>query len=196
MAAWHYAVLALGIVLVACVAGLIVMGTRIMRAGHSAPPGHLDYLIVLGAKVRPDGQPTRALRFRLEATRDYLAEHPATIVIVSGGRGTDEPRSEAATMAHWLEAHGVAREQIICEDTATTTAENLAHSNRLVPELRNARVGIVTNDFHLYRALLTARKQGFYQIWGIPAASTRRNLPKNLARECFALVKNRIQGNL
>lgn len=196
MATWHYALLALGIVLVACVAGLIVMGARIMRAGHSAPPGHLDYLIVLGAKVRPDGQPTRALRFRLEAAQAYLAEHPATIAIVSGGRGIDEPLSEAATMAHWLETHGVAHEQIICEDTSTTTAENLAHSTHLVPKLHTARVGIVTNDFHLYRALLTARKQGFCQAWGIPAASTKRNLPKNLARECFALVKNRIQGNL
>lgn len=196
MATWHYALLALGIVLVACVVGLIVMGARIMHAGHSVPPADLDYLIVLGAKVRPDGQPTRALRFRLEAAQAHLAEHPATIAIVSGGRGADEPHSEAATMARWLEAHGTVREQIICEDTSTTTAENLAHSARLVPELHTARVGIVTNDFHLYRALLTARKQGFHQAWGIPAASTRHNLPKNLARECFALIKNRLQGNL
>lgn len=181
----------LAVVLAYCAASIIIM-----RAGRSTPPEDLEYLIVLGAMVRPDGLPTRALRYRLEAARSYLAEHPATIAIVSGGQGADEPVSEAAAMACWLADRGVDSEHIIQESASTTTAENLSLSTQLVPGLRKRRVGIVTNDFHLYRSLLIARKQGFQRVWGIPAASTPENLPVNLARECFALIKNRIQGNL
>ncbi len=38
-----------------CAASMIIM-----RAGRSTPPEDLEYLIVLGAMVRPDGLPTRA----------------------------------------------------------------------------------------------------------------------------------------
>lgn len=181
----------LAVVLAYCAASIIIM-----RAGRSAPPEDLEYLIVLGAMVRPDGLPTRALRYRLEAARSYLAEHPTAIAIVSGGQGSDEPASEAAAMACWLADRGVGSERIIQESASTTTAENLSLSAQLVPGLRKRRVGIVTNDFHLYRSLLIARKQGFQRVWGVPAASTPENLPVNLTRECFALIKNRIQGNL
>ena len=181
----------LAVVLAYCAASMIIMS-----AGRSTPPEDLECLIVLGAMVRPDGLPTRALRYRLEAARSYLAEHPATIAIVSGGQGADEPVSEAVAMACWLADRGVGSERIIQESASTTTAENLSLSTQLVPGLRKRRVGIVTNDFHLYRSLLIARKQGFQRVWGIPAASTPENLPVNLARECFALIKNRIQGNL
>lgn len=181
----------LAVVLAYCAASIIIM-----RAGCSTPPQDLEYLIVLGAMVRPDGLPTRALHYRLEAALSYLAEHPTTIAIVSGGQGADEPVSEAAAMACWLADRGVGSERIIQESASTTTAENLSLSTQLVPGLRKRRVGIVTNDFHLYRSLLIARKQGFQRVWGIPAASTPENLPVNLARECFALIKNRIQGNL
>lgn len=181
----------LAAVLAYCAASMIIM-----RAGRSTPPEDLECLIVLGAMVRPDGLPTRALRYRLEAARSYLAEHPTTIAIVSGGQGADEPVSEAAAMACWLADRSVGSERIIQESTSTTTAENLSLSTQLVPGLRKRRIGIVTNDFHLYRSLLIARKQGFQRVWGVPAASTPENLPVNLARECFALIKNRIQGNL
>lgn len=181
----------LAVVLAYCAASIIIM-----RAGRSTPPEDLEHLIVLGAMVRPDGLPTRALRYRLEAALSYLAEHPTTIAIVSGGQGADEPVSEAAAMACWLADRGVGSERIIQESASTTTAENLSLSTQLVPGLRKRRVGIVTNDFHLYRSLLIARKQGFQRVWGVPAASTPEKLPVNLARECFALIKNRIQGNL
>lgn len=174
----------LAVVLAYCAASIIIM-----RAGCSTPPQDLEYLIVLGAMVRPDGLPTRALHYRLEAALSYLAEHPTTIAIVSGGQGADEPVSEAAAMACWLADRGVGSERIIQESASTTTAENLSLSAQLVPGLRKRRVGIVTNDFHLYRSLLIARKQGFQRVWGVPAASTPENLPVNLARECFALIK-------
>lgn len=61
----------LAVVLAYCAASTIIM-----RAGRSTPPEDLEYLIVLGAMVRPDGLPTRALRYRLEAALSYLPNTP------------------------------------------------------------------------------------------------------------------------
>lgn len=153
----------LAVALAYCAASIIIM-----RAGRSTPPEDLECLIVLGAMVRPDGLPTRALRYRLEAARSYLAEHPTTIAIVSGGQGADEPVSEAAAMACWLADRGVGSERIIQESTSTTTAENLSLSTQLVPGLRKRRVGIVTNDFHLYRSCSSLANRGFNESGAFP----------------------------
>lgn len=185
------------VIAAACACAYIAAGAVIVRANRVAPPANLDYLIVLGAQIRPDGTPVRALRFRLEAARAYLAANPHTQAIVSGGRGANEPESEAAVMARWLERHGVDRARIAIEDASTTTAENIAYSMRLLGACAaDAHIGIATNDYHLYRALRTARAQGLRHVYGVPAPSTPQRLPRNLLRECFALIKNRIQGNL
>ena len=54
----------------------LYMSVRIMRATSTTPPAGLDYLLVLGAQVRPDGSPSVVLRNRLEAALTYLAENP------------------------------------------------------------------------------------------------------------------------
>ena len=109
----------------------LCMSARIMRATSATPPAGLDYLLVLGAQVRPDGSPSVVLRNRLEAALAYLAENPTTHTIVCGGKGSNEPISEAACMAHWLEERGIAPSRISREDRSTTTRENLACSREL-----------------------------------------------------------------
>ena len=46
--------------------------------------------------------PSRALQLRLDTAYDYLVENPDTIVIVSGGKGSNEPVSEAQGMYEYL----------------------------------------------------------------------------------------------
>ncbi len=181
---------------------LLAGGGRIMAAARSTAPDGLDWIIVLGAHVRPDGEPSRALRHRLEAALAYLEANPMTGVVASGGRGSNEPCTEAAAMARWLTARGIARERIVEEGASTTTAENIAYARRLIARAdrgaprEGARIGIVTNDFHLYRALRIARHQGLARVWGIAAMSTPFYLPQNLLRELLALIKNRLRGTL
>ena len=64
----------------------------------------LDCVIVLGCQVRPDGEPSRSLRSRLDTAAAYLKKNPDTAVIVSGGQGSNEPCAEAETMAAYLES--------------------------------------------------------------------------------------------
>lgn len=184
---------AVAIGLIAVVA--LGMSARIMTASRDAAPADLDYLIVLGAQVRPDGSPSEVLRFRLEAAADYLDNNPGTRVIVCGGQGPNEPETEAACMARWLEERGTDPERIVREDRSKTTAENLANAAAIIDPARD-RVGVVTNDFHLFRALEIARNQGIGRAWGIPAYSIPWYLPNNLLRECLAIAKNTLLGTM
>ena len=213
-------VLALG--MLALLAAYALTCLRIMsfaRRERRAAPGDLAFLVVLGAQVNRTSEPSRVLRYRLEAARAYLQAHPRARAVVSGGQGPNEPCSEAQAMAAWLQRHGVEPHRVLLEDRSTTTVENLAFSHRIIAEAlraeatgrhaqarrpaqvplpRNdavqehvepARVGIVTNDFHLYRALRLARRHGYADPRGIVASSTLWRLPHNLLRECLALLK-------
>lgn len=166
----------------------------ILAAAKDAPPANLSYLVVLGAHVHQNGTPSRALRQRLETARAYLVENPSAVAVVSGGQGADETCTEASAMARWLIAHGIEAERILGEDKSTTTAENIRYALDLLDA--NEPVGLVTNDFHIWRALRIARRQGLRNACGIPAPSTRLYLPNNLARECFATVKNMLAGTM
>ena len=146
----------------------------------------LDYIIVLGAQVRENG-PSVVLQYRLDAAIDYLEDNPDTICIVSGGQGANEPFSEAQGMADYLEKKDISKERILLETESKTTAQNISYSMKMLPE--GVRVGIVTNNFHMFRALQIAKKQGLTQVSGIAAASKPLYLPNNMLREYLAEIK-------
>lgn len=195
----HTAIKVIRMVVSVCAAlglvGTIVLSSIIMSSTYVTPPRNLDHLIVLGAQVKPDGAPANSLRFRLEAARDYLEENPDTQVIVSGGQGPNEPCAEADAMASWLVSAGINEQRIHREDASTDTVENLVFSKKIVGR-DDASIGIVTNDFHLYRALRIAEKQGLRDVWGISAHSLPWYLPNNLLRECLAITKNTLIGEM
>ena len=60
----------------------------------------------------------------------------------------------------------------------------------------NAKVVIVTNNFHVFRALGIARKQGYANVEGLAASSVLGMGPSNLLREFLGVLKDFIVGNL
>ena len=137
---------------------------------------------VLGAGLEDDGTPSEALALRLDAAAAYLGENPGSRCVVSGGQQADEVRSEADAMADYLAGEkGVDPTRVIKEAASTSTVENLQNSRALVPE--DASVAVVTNDFHMHRALAIARKQGFPQAWGLAAPSNPLYLAQAGLRE-------------
>ena len=146
----------------------------------------LDYIIVLGAQVHAD-KPSVVLKYRLDEAILYLNENPETICIVSGGQGKNEPYSEAYGMAQYLMQNGIDKDRILLEDQSKTTEENLRFGRKFLPE--GAKVGIITNDFHMFRALQIAKKQGLSDVCGLAADSTKFYLPNNMLREYFAEIK-------
>lgn len=180
-----------------CTAALVVAGVlcgMVWSTASATPPANLDYLVVLGAGLRPDGTPSESLRLRLDAARDYLDANPETRCIVSGGQGLGETRTESAAMHDYLIQQGVSENRITLESSSATTAENILYSCELLPS--GASVGVVTNDFHLYRALRIAEKNGLAGAHGLAAPSNPLYLPHALLRECAAIVKDTVVGNI
>lgn len=178
----------IGILLFAGVEGMILSQYR------AVPEQGADYVIVLGAKWRIDG-PSEVLRRRLDTAVAYLNENPDTKVIVSGGQGNNEPVSEAAGMRQYLVEAGINDERIRMEDASTNTFQNLVFSGRLL-DPGNDKVVIVTNNFHVFRAVCIAEKQGYKDVEGMAAGSLPGMAPHNLLREFFGVVKDFLMGNL
>ena len=174
---------------VACV-GLVAFGTVegcIVSQMHAQGKSDLDYVVVLGAQVRKSG-PSLVLRYRLDKAIEYLDENPNTICIVSGGKGPNEPFPEAQGMADYLKEHGIAEQRILEEPESKTTEENIVNSKKLISD-DNASVGVITNNFHMFRALQIADKYGLDNAQGIAAGSPPNMLVNNMVREFFAEIK-------
>lgn len=154
----------------------------------------LDYIIVLGAQMKPAG-PSAVLKFRLDAAYEYLTENENTICVVSGGQGPNEPCTEAQGMYDYLVEKGIAPERILMEDKSTDTSENIAFSAEIIGRT-DKDVGIVTNNFHVFRALGIARKQNYGKVEGLAADSVLGMGPNNLLREFLGVLKDFAVGNL
>lgn len=183
---------AAGVLLAGLLLFIVVEGLILSQLDAQASPG-ADYCIILGAQWKASG-PSVVLRKRLDRAVEYLKENPNTIVIVSGGQGRNEIMSEAAGMRQYLVDAGIASERILTEDKSTNTRENLAFSAALF-DIENSRTVIVTNNFHVFRAVKIAEKQG-YQAEGLAADSVAWMIPNNLLREFFGVVKDFLVGNM
>ncbi len=155
---------------------------------------NLDYIIVLGAQVKKDG-PGAALKYRLDAAIDYLNNNPDTLVIVTGGQGSNEPAPEAVIMQEYLIKNGIDSERIRIEYESKNTIQNISNSIKLY-DIKDKKVGIVTNNFHLFRAVAIAKKQGIKNVYGISAYSTPYYYPHNALRETFGILKDTLYGNM
>lgn len=170
-------------------AGIILFGVvegMIASQLHAQGEPDLDYIIVLGAQVRENG-PSTILKYRLDRAAEYLKENTDTICIVSGGQGYNEPFPESEGMASYLQGQGIEAERMILESESKTTEENIRNSMEFIEE--GASVGIITNDFHVFRAVQTAEKEGLLRVCGIAAGSPKQYLPNNMFREFFAEIK-------
>ena len=131
-------------------------------------------MVVLGAKVRSTG-PSVSLWDRIYGARDYLEAHEDVIAVVSGGQGPDEPMTEARAMYDALVDLGIPPERIWLEEDATSTWENITFSLDLIEATTGTRpekIGVLSSEYHLFRASLLAKKCGVDFV-GIPAETSR-----------------------
>ena len=188
---------------------LLVMQILIFsRVPAVAEPG-LDYVIVLGTAVKPEGI-SKTLKLRLDKAGEYALQNPESILILSGGQGEDEPQSEASAMEDYLVSLGIPKRQLIQENRSTSTVENIVYSQELINQdrqmrgeafqrrlqTRPIRIGILTSNFHLFRARMIAQKRVLTDAWGIAAPSDRVLLVHYSIRDGIAILKERLMGNI
>ena len=181
-------------ILIASISFLVFWGWQIIGAMSQPPVPELDYAVVLGAQVK--GRiPSRSLAKRLEAALDYAQKNPDTVLILSGGKGPGEEITEAKCMFHYLTLHGVEEDRLILEENSTTTLENLQFSDTMTGCSRGS-CGIVSNNFHIFRALNTAKSLGYTDPHGICASSDGLLLPHLIVREVFASTRDFVKSCL
>jgi uncharacterized SAM-binding protein YcdF (DUF218 family) len=199
------------VVLVLCFGFFCFIEGRILNHFNDTPPANMDYIIILGAQMRESG-PSLVLKYRLDSAIEYLSDNPGTICIVSGGQGSNESAPEAIGMKKYMTDHGIDGERILTEEKSKNTIENITLSKKIISAAGSDKnssseesetslddslnIGVVTNNFHLYRALSLAKKQGLSTTYGLSAPSTFHFLPNNMLREFIGVMKDTLLGNM
>jgi uncharacterized SAM-binding protein YcdF (DUF218 family) len=121
---------------------------------------HPELIVVLGGGMQPEGSPAPSTLARAATAAELAAKYPDAAVICSGSHGVVRRprRSEAASMADVLIAHGVARERIFLEDESRDTIGNaVLVAERYLARIAPRPIHLVTSPFHLPRSIETFR---------------------------------------
>jgi len=138
-----------------------------------------DVLVVLGCRVQ-SGQLSHAAQRRVERAAQAYRDEGATLVIASGGKAW-QGRKECEAFARGLVERGVAPACIVEERESQTTRGNARGVAQLLRGKPPQRVGLVTCDWHMPRALRLFRRVGLAPI-PVPAPSPAPALHIALAR--------------
>ena len=173
-------------------------------------PG-LDFLIILGTKPDLEKKGSEC-KYRLDKAIEYIDNNPDTIIVISGGIGRDK-KIESMEMADYLIKNGIDKNNILVEIQSHNTRQNLIYSKALIDrynsdikrrtditivndmgpvlevEDKPQTIGILTNDFHIFRSMLIAKRVGYTQVYPISARSNRVLYLHMLVRETFAIFK-------
>lgn len=123
-----------------------------------------DCVIVLGAGVRDDGTPTWMLEDRIIVGINLYNNKTAPKIIMSGDHGREE-YDEVNTMKNYAIDSGVPSEDVFMDHAGFSTYETIYR----VKEVFGAKkVVIVTQEYHLYRALYIAKSLGL-EAYGVSA---------------------------
>ena len=180
----YYVCVSIGLIFFIFLQVLIISGSRTEEAD-------VDAIIILGAGLI-NNRPSLILASRLEAAISYVQTRDGIPIITTGGLGQGQTITEAEAMARYLIARGIDENRIWREDASTNSHENINFAknvmlqNGIDPE--NAKVAIVSNEFHLYRAKIVAQKAGLNAV-GVAAETP--GLHRKLIyffRETFSLV--------
>lgn len=130
--------------------------SAILNLIHIGRNKNLDYIIVLGAGIKGK-RVTPLLAGRIDKGIELLKYNPNAKLILSGGMGSGEDIPEGVAMATYAKDKGVSDERIIVEDKSKNTYENLLFSSKLMDK-ENPKLALVTTSYHVFRALVFAKK--------------------------------------
>ena len=153
----------------------------------------VDCILVLGCGLRPDGEPTQMLKDRLDAGIALYQSGAAPKLLMSGDHGRVQ-YDEVNRMKQYAIDRGVPSRDVFMDHAGFSTYESMYRA-RDVFQVQRALV--VTQEYHLYRALYDGKQLGL-EVWGVPAkkirygGQRRRDIREILARNkdiLFCLVR-------
>lgn len=143
----------------------------------------IDCIIVLGAGVR-NNKPTDMLQDRLEQSITLYKNKVSSKIIMSGDHGREE-YDEVNIMKEYAINNGIPSEDIFMDHAGFSSYESIYRAKEVF-EVKKAI--IVTQRYHLYRALYIANQLGI-EAYGVGAdlrpymGATYRGVREVLARD-------------
>ncbi len=145
--------------------------------------GGYDCIIILGCGVKDDGRPSTCfLRPHYHGSR-VIQKGIAPRILMSGDHGRTD-YDEVGTMKKYAVDMGVPEDAVFCDHAGFSTYESMVRANKVFG-IENAVV--VTQSYHLYRALFDAESFGI-DAYGVSAdvrrylGQTNRNIREIIAR--------------
>lgn len=115
-----------------------------------------DAILVLGARVWDDGQPSAILKDRLQKGVDLYDAGASDRLLMSGDHGQDN-YDEVNAMKDFVVEQGVPPEVVFMDHAGFSTYESLYRARDI---FQIKTVVIVSQQYHLYRALYIAERLG------------------------------------
>ena len=141
---------------------------RIISPEDVSSVSDADCILVLGAGIRTDGSPSPMLQDRLNTGIALYQNGAAPKLLMSGDHGRKK-YNEVQTMKDIALDQGVPSEDVFMDHAGFSTYDSLYRARDV---FQARKVIIVTQKYHLYRALYIARSLGL-DAWGV-SADTRR----------------------
>ena len=139
-------------------------GKYIITPDETAILENTDCIIVLGARVKADGSPSLILESRLDMGLLLYKNGVSGKILMSGDHGRGEYDEVNNMMNYALENSDIDKESIFLDHAGFSTYESAYRAKEI---FRINKGVIVTQKYHLYRAVYTARKNGI-EAYGVP----------------------------
>lgn len=162
---------------------------RILSFDDACGKGDFDCILVLGCGVRKDGSPTLMLRDRMRRGIELYQGNASEILLLSGDNSRKD-YDEVGTMKSLALDAGVQEDSIVLDHAGFSTYESVYRAKEI---FKAQKVLIVSQEYHLYRALYIADKLGL-DAYGCAANYTKysgqlkRDIREYAAR-CKDMVK-------
>jgi len=161
----------------------------------------VDAIVVLGA-AQYDGRPSAIYRARLEHALSLYNDGVAPLLVFTGGKGEGDRFTEGGSGARWALEQGVQASAVLAEEDSRTTYQNLAGAKRVLrrhtPSDRRPRIVIVSDPFHMFRAVKQAADLGMDAYPSptrtSPLSASRIRLTESVLREDLAIAGYLLSG--
>jgi uncharacterized SAM-binding protein YcdF (DUF218 family) len=194
---WHV-VLARTLCAASLVVALLVPGAMIFMAidGSRDAGEPADAALVLGFALASDGSPRPQIVGRVEHAVALYTQGRVKRLVLSGGAGK-AGHTEAGVMRDLALAAGVPADALILEELSRSTIENFACSRPVLEKLAAERVLLVTEPWHMTRAMLLAHRHGLYPAQSPASSAVWRDVREGgfwLFRDAVAYVRERVRN--
>lgn len=178
----------LGITTVTVVNSIVKLsaGDQIISPEDAAKLEDVDCILVLGCLVKDDGRPSDMLQDRLRMGVELYDLGAAPKLLMSGDHGRVE-YDEVATMKQFAIDAGIASENVFMDHAGFSTYESIYRAKEI---FHADKILIVTQEYHLYRALYIANRLGV-EAYGV-SSDYRTYVGQSMRdfREMLARVKD------